>query len=171
MSVSTNVSGHHIKVKVLWYSILYKREDIPSRNQHDSEEPKARRTISKLEASREGHDVVRVDLAPNGLQPRQIRPIQRLDRRPEKRVVPILRDVDDVLTLGDGRRADRVRALQYGRGDLGVFLRRGPREVDVRRKERAGAVGRVCGRRVGVVEYVRGEGFYVVRYGPAFVHL
>jgi hypothetical protein len=109
-------------------------------------------SISNLEAPCEGHDVVRIDRIPNRPQPRQIRPIQGFDRRPEQRIIPIHGDVGDVLPFGDRRGADRVRALPQGGGDFGVIRGCGPCEVDVRWEERARAVGWVGGGNVGVAE-------------------
>ncbi len=110
-----------MKVRVLWYNID-KREFQPSSSNttvtkvRAAQGPKAS-SISNLEAPCEGHDIVRVDLTLNRLQSRQIRAIQSLDRCSEQRVIPIQRDVGNVLPFSEGRGPDRVRALPYGGSD------------------------------------------------------
>ena len=78
-------------------------------------------SISNLEPPCESHDVVWVDIIPNRTQPRQIRPIQGLNRRPKQRVIPVHGDVGDILSIRDGRGTDRVRALPQSGGDVSVF--------------------------------------------------
>jgi hypothetical protein len=133
----------------LWYSI-YKREFEQSLSIQSA--PPEPSSISNLKASCEGHDVARVDRTPNRPQPWQICSIQGLDGCPDERVIPIHHDVGDVLPFGDGRGADRVRALPQGGSDVGVIRRCGPCEVDVRWEEHSRAVGWVCGGNVGVTE-------------------
>jgi hypothetical protein len=73
MSVSTNISGYHINVRELWYSIYKRKFEPPPANTAPSKPkcaPPEPFSISKLEAPCKGHDVVRIDLTPNRLQPR-----------------------------------------------------------------------------------------------------
>lgn len=101
--------------------------------------------LHNLPSTSKAHDVLGVNLLLDGLQPDQIVTKDPLDGGVLLRVVAVEGRVSDVLALGHSNLREMFGAAPSGLAHEVVRGREQPGEIDVERKQRACALGRVRG--------------------------